>query len=223
MEDKEIIAIKALDYVTDNSVIGLGTGSTANFFIKHLANKIKNERLNIQVVASSTVSEIEAVRNKLNLIGIDTLETLDLYVDGADEITNDLNVLKGRGYDLVKEKILAQSANKFIIIADHSKRVNRIGENYPIPIEVLKSTWRLSKKILDKFGQGSLRKNATGDAYAISSAGNYIFDYSFDEMPLRDLHEKILTTPGVIETGIFYAITDCALIVDNGHIEVLSK
>ena len=223
MEDKEIIAIKALDYVTDNSVIGLGTGSTANFFIKHLANKIKNERLNIQVVASSTVSEIEATRNKLNLIGIDTLETLDLYVDGADEITNDLNVLKGRGYDLVKEKILAQSANKFIIIADHSKRVNRIGENYPIPIEVLKSTWRLSKKILDKFGQGSLRKNAAGDAYAISSAGNYIFDYSFDEIPLKDLHEKILTTPGVIETGIFYAITDCALIVDNGHIEVLSK
>jgi ribose 5-phosphate isomerase A len=223
MEDKEIIAIKALDYVSDNSVIGLGTGSTANFFIKHLANKIKNERLNIQVVASSTVSEIEATRNKLNLIGIDTLETLDLYVDGADEITNDLNVLKGRGYDLVKEKILAQSANKFIIIADHSKRVNRIGENYPIPIEVLKSTWRLSKKILDKFGQGSLRKNAAGDAYAISSAGNYIFDYSFDEVPLRDLHEKILTTPGVIETGIFYAITDCALIVDNGHIEVLSK
>ena len=223
MEDKEIIAIKALDYVTDNSVIGLGTGSTANFFIKHLANKIKNERLNIQVVASSTVSEIEAQRNKLNLIGIDTLETLDLYVDGADEITNDLNVLKGRGYDLVKEKILAQSANKFIIIADHSKRVNRIGENYPIPIEILKSTWRLSKKILDKFGQGSLRKNAAGDAYAISSAGNYIFDYSFDEMPLRDLHEKILSTPGVIETGIFYAITDCALIVDNGHIEILSK
>ena len=223
MEDKEIIAIKALDYVTDNSVIGLGTGSTANFFIKHLANKIKNERLNIQVVASSTVSEIEAQRNKLNLIGIDTLETLDLYVDGADEITNDLNVLKGRGYDLVKEKILAQSANKFIIIADHSKRVNRIGENYPIPIEVLKSTWRLSKKILDKFGQGSLRKNAAGDAYAISSAGNYIFDYSFDEMPLRDLHEKILSTPGVIETGIFYAITDCALVVNNGHIEILSK
>ncbi len=223
MEDKEIIAIKALDYVSDKSVIGLGTGSTANFFIKHLANKIKNERLNIQVVGSSTVSEIEAVRNKLNLIGIDTLETLDLYVDGADEITNDLNVLKGRGYDLVKEKILAQSANKFIIIADHSKRVNRIGENYPIPIEVLKSTWRLSKKILDKFGQGSLRKNAAGDAYAISSAGNYIFDYSFDDILLRDLHEKILTTPGIIETGIFYAITDCALIVDNGHIEMLSK
>lgn len=223
MEDKEIIAIKALDYVTDNSVIGLGTGSTANFFIKHLANKINNERLNIQVVASSTVSEIEAQRNKLNLIGIDTLETLDLYVDGADEITNDLNVLKGRGYDLVKEKILAQSANKFIIIADHSKRVNRIGENYPIPIEVLKSTWRLSKKILEKFGQGSLRKNAAGDAYAISSAGNYIFDYSFEDIPLRDLHEKILSTPGVIETGIFYAITDCALIVDNGHIEILSK
>ena len=223
MEDKEIIAIKALDYVTDNSVIGLGTGSTANFFIKHLAKKIKNEQLNIKVVASSTVSEIEAIRNKLNLIGIDTLETLDLYVDGADEITNNLNVLKGRGYDLVKEKMLAQSADKFIIIADQSKRVAGIGENYPIPIEVLKSTWRLSKKILDKYGKGSLRKNAAGDAYAISSAGNYIFDYSFDAIPLRELHEKILTTPGVIETGIFYEITYCALIVDNGQIEVLSK
>jgi len=222
MEDKEKIAIEALKYVENKTTIGLGTGSTANFFIKHLAAKIQNEELDIQVVASSTVSELEAHKYGLKLISMDLLNDIDLYVDGADEVTDDLNVLKGRGYDLVKEKLLAQSAKKFIVIADHSKHVSSIGEKYPIPIEVMKNSWRLTKKLLDRFGQGGLRKNSAGDAFSISSAGNYIFDYQFKEKDIKKLHEEILTTPGVVETGIFYKITDLALIIENGDIGVIS-
>ena len=222
MEDKEKIAIEALKYVENKTTIGLGTGSTANFFIKHLAAKIQNEKLDIQVVASSTVSELEAHKYGLKLISMDLLNDIDLYVDGADEVTDDLNVLKGRGYDLVKEKLLAQSAKKFIVIADHSKHVSSIGEKYHIPIEVMKNSWRLTKKLLDRIGQGGLRKNSAGDAFSISSAGNYIFDYQFKEKDIKKLHEEILTTQGVVETGIFYKITDLALIIENGDIGVIS-
>ena len=222
MEDKEKIAIEALKYVENKTTIGLGTGSTANFFIKHLAAKIQNEKLDIQVVASSTVSELEAHKYGLKLISMDLLNDIDLYVDGADEVTDDLNVLKGRGYDLIKEKLLAQSAKKFIVIADHSKHVSSIGEKYPIPIEVMKNSWRLTKKLLDRIGQGGLRKNSAGDAFYISSAGNYIFDYQFKEKDIKKLHGEILTTPGVVETGIFYKITDLALIIENGDIGVIS-
>lgn len=222
MEDKEKIAIEALKYVENNSIVGLGTGSTANFFIKHLALKTKKEKLNIHVVASSTVSELEANKHGLKLISIDLLEDIDLYVDGADEVTDDLNVLKGRGYDLVKEKLLAQSAKKFIVIADKSKHVSVIGEKYPIPIEVMKNSWRLTKKLLDRIGHGELRKNSAGDAFSISSAGNYILDYQFKEKDIKKLNEEILSTPGVIETGIFYKITNLALMITNGDIRIIS-
>lgn len=222
MEDKEKIAIKALDYVKNNTVIGLGTGSTANYFIKHLAHKIQTENLNIHVVASSTASEIQAKNNKLVLLGMDALEGLNLYVDGADEITNSLEILKGRGYDLVKEKILAQAADEFIVVADDSKKVDSIGDKYSIPIEVSMSTWRLSKKMLDQFGSGELRLNSKQDAYAISSAGNYILDYQFKDKDIKKTHDQILTTPGVIETGIFLNIASKALIIKDHEIEIIT-
>lgn len=222
MEDKEKIAIKALDYVKNNTVIGLGTGSTANYFIKHLAHKIQTENLNIHVVASSTASEIQAKNNKLVLLGMDALEGLNLYVDGADEITNSLEILKGRGYDLVKEKILAQAADEFIVVADDSKKVDSIGDKYSIPIEVSMATWRLSKKMLDQFGSGELRLNSKQDAYAISSAGNYILDYQFKDKDIKKTHDQILTTPGVIETGIFLNIASKALIIKDHEIEIIT-
>ena len=136
MNDKELVAHAALNYIEDNMTIGLGTGSTANYFIDGLANKIKSEDLTINVVASSTVSQERANQAGIKYISIDQVEKIDLYVDGADEITNDLVLLKGRGYDLIKEKLLASSCSKFIVIADKSKIVAKIGEKFPIPIEI---------------------------------------------------------------------------------------
>lgn len=221
MEDKEIAAIEALKYVENNQIIGLGTGSTANYFIKHLGEKVAHEKLNIKVVASSTISEIEANIKKLKLTSMDIVDSVDLYVDGADEITENLNILKGRGYDLVKEKLLASSAKKFIVISDASKLVQKIGDNFKIPIEVNKDYWKIAKKNLDKFGEGDLRANAKGDAFAISSAGNYIMDYSFEYKDLKEIQNEILSTAGVIECGVFYKLCTQAIISDNGKINSL--
>ena len=109
MNDKELVAHQALQYVSENMIVGLGTGSTANFFIDALAKRNKKEKLNVRVVSSSVVSMIKAKEAGLPLLSMDQIKEIDLYIDGADEITPDLTLLKGRGYDLVREKLLARA------------------------------------------------------------------------------------------------------------------
>jgi ribose 5-phosphate isomerase A len=219
MNDKELVAHEALKYIKNNSIVGLGTGSTANFFIDALALKIKKESLDIKVVASSTVSQIKAIECGLNYISLDQIETIDTYVDGADEVTKNLEVLKGRGYDLNREKLLAQASNQFIVIGDKSKIVNKIGEKFPIPIEITPIAWKITKNLIKKIAINCvLRPNTAGDAFAITSDGNYVLDCKFEYKNLKNLSEDIAKIPGVIECGIFQNIANIALIAENNQI-----
>ena len=219
MNDKELVAHEALKYIKNNSIVGLGTGSTANFFIDALALKIKKESLDIKVVASSTVSQIKAIECGLNYISLDQIETIDTYVDGADEVTKNLEVLKGRGYDLVREKLLAQASNQFIVIGDKSKIVTKIGEKFPIPIEITPIAWKITKNLIKKIAINCvLRPNTAGDAFAITSDGNYVLDCEFEYKNLKNLSEDIAKIPGVIECGIFQNIANIALIAENNQI-----
>ena len=156
MNDKQLVAIEAAKLATNGMLIGLGTGSTANYFIEALAERQTKEGLNIQTVASSTISAIKAQNCGLALVAISQINQLDLYVDGADEITPKLSLLKGRGQDLVMEKLLATAAKQFVVVADKSKLVSRIGEKFVIPIEVMPNAWQMVKQQLEKHG-------ATGD------------------------------------------------------------
>ena len=142
MNDKELVAFEAAKLAKNGMVIGLGTGSTANYFIEHLAKRQVEEGLSISTVASSTVSAIKANSYGLKVVSIGELKRIDLYVDGADEITPNLSLLKGRGQDLVMEKLLAKAADQFIVVADKSKLVSRIGEKFIIPIEVIPGAWQ---------------------------------------------------------------------------------
>ncbi len=111
MNDKELVAFEAAKLAKNGMLIGLGTGSTANYFIEHLAKRQAKEGLKITTVASSTISAIKAQACRLSLVSINQIKQIDLYVDGADEITPNLSLLKGRGQDLVMEKLLAQAAD----------------------------------------------------------------------------------------------------------------
>ena len=214
MNDKELVAQAALKFVKNNTIIGLGTGSTANYFIEGLAKKIKKENLDINVVASSTTSQIKAIEAGIAYISLDQIETIDLYVDGADEVT-DLDrgrlALKGRGYDLIREKLLAYTSDRFIIIGDQSKIVKNIGDNFPIPIEISPIAWRITKrlienKLLDSLVGCDLRKNTAGDGFAITSYGNLVLDCkikSIEDINLYEISDEISNTPGVFEHGIF--------------------
>ncbi len=219
MNEKEQVAKEAINYIKNGMIIGLGTGSTANLFIDFLSTKVKQESLNIKVVASSTVSQIRAINSGLSYISLDQIESIDLYIDGADEVTKELEVLKGRGYDLVREKLLAKTSKQFIVIGDKSKMVAKIGEKFPIPIEITPIAWKIAKKLITEISQKcDLRPNAAGDAYAITSYGNYVLDCEFKYDDLSKLASEISQIPGVIEHGIFLDMTHLALIADQGNI-----
>ena len=191
MNDKELVAFEAAKLAKNDMLIGLGTGSTANHFIEHLAKRQKEEGLKINTVASSTISAIKAQACGLNLFPINQVKLIDLYVDGADEITPNLSLLKGRGQDLVMEKLLAQAAHQFIVVADKSKLVNFIGEKFIIPIEIMPNAWRMVKHYLEQHGaEGDIRLNANQDNIAITASGNYVLDMRFQKrwMTMRSIH-----------------------------------
>jgi ribose 5-phosphate isomerase A len=223
MNDKELVARQALQYVSENMIVGLGTGSTANYFIDALAKRNKEENLKIRAVSSSVVSMIKAKEAGLPIIAMEQIKEIDLYIDGADEIAPDLTLLKGRGYDLVREKLLARSARKFIVIADESKLVKKIGDNFPIPSEVQPFAWELVKNILMKKGTGDIRINAAKDGYAITSCGNFVLDFNYPEKSTEELNALLSQTPGIVEHGIFYNIAHGALISSNGKVREIWK
>ena len=148
MNDKQLVALQAAKYVESGMLVGLGTGSTANYFIEELARLMHDKGLQVTTIASSTISAQKAQSLKLPIVALEHISSIDLYVDGADEITSDKTLLKGRGSDLVKEKLLAKAASQFIVVADASKLVSYIGQNFAIPIEVMPFAWQLAKKVL---------------------------------------------------------------------------
>ena len=221
MNDKQLVAIHAAQYVKNGMLVGLGTGSTANYFIEELARRQAEENLKVTTIASSNISMIKAQALGLNVIALTQVAEIDLYVDGADEITPDMTLLKGRGYDLVLEKLLAKAAKQFLVVADKSKLVSRIGTNYAIPIEVMPMAWKAAKRSLEAAGGvGNLRQNVAKDGLSISSYGSLVLDMVFHQSISEEhLNHLINNTPGVIEHGIFRGLATGVLIADNGKIE----
>jgi len=221
MNDKQRIAVHAATHVQDDMLVGLGTGSTANFFIEESARRQTEENLKVTTISSSNISMMKAQDLGLTVIALQQVSAIDLYVDGADEITPNLTLLKGRGYDLVMEKLLAKAVTQFFVVADKSKLVDRIGSNFAIPIEVMPFAWQAVKKSIEKAGgQGGLRPNVAKDGLSVSSYGSLVLDMTFDEkISEGDLNQLLNNTPGVIEHGIFHQLTSAVFIADNGNIE----
>lgn len=221
MNDKQLVALQAAKYVKNGMLVGLGTGSTANYFIDELARRQREEGLKITTVASSTISAQKAQSLQLPIVALEHINSIDLYVDGADEIDPAMTLLKGRGSDLVKEKLLAKAAKQFIAVADESKLVKRIGQNFVIPIEVIPFAWQMTKKSLEAIGgEGDLRPNAAKDGFWVTSHGSYVLDMKFDpSIDTPTLNQLLSNTPGVVEHGIFYDLTDAVFIAANGIID----
>jgi ribose 5-phosphate isomerase A len=221
MNDKELVAIHAAQLVKDGMCVGLGTGSTANYFIEALAKRHHEQGLQITVVASSIVSAIKAQQLDLPLVAIEHLKQLDLYVDGADEVDPDLTLLKGRGADLVREKLLVQACDQFFVLVDSSKFVSRIGERFAIPIEVMPFAWQLVKQKLESMGAtGGLRETTSGDGLVVTSHGSLVLDMTFDsQLDSKTLNELLNNMAGIVEHGIFYRLSSAVFCVVNGQVQ----
>jgi ribose 5-phosphate isomerase A len=170
-------------------------------------------------VASSVVSTIKAQQLGLPLRGMEHIAELDLYVDGADEVAPDLTLLKGRGSDLVREKLLAKAGKAFWVLIDQSKRVRHIGQNFPIPIEVMPFAWQMVQRSLAAIGgEAKLRNN--GDGLFVTSYGSLVLDTIFD--PATDgptLDTQLNAIPGIVEHGIFAGLTSATFCGHDSAVE----
>lgn len=221
MNDKELVAQQAVNHVKDGMLVGLGTGSTANYFIERLARRSKEEGLRVTTVASSVVSAIRAQELGLPMVALEHVVRLDLYVDGADEVSPDMTLLKGRGADLVREKLLARASDAFLVLVDETKLVDRIGERFAIPIEVMPFAWQLVTRSLEAIGgQGELRQTANKDGLAVTAYGSLVLDTVFDTgLDSKTLDAALNGTPGVVEHGIFRGLASAVFIGVDGQVQ----
>lgn len=222
MDDKQLVGIRAASYVESGMVVGLGTGSTANHFLHELGRRVREERLDVRVVSSSFPTAFLAAELGLPLVGIDQLAggRIDLYADGADEVTPGRDLLKGRGFDLVKEKILAQASARFVVFVDSSKLVDRLGTRFPIPVEVLPFAVRTVQRHLEGLGgRAAVRLTPQKDAVVITAQGNLVLDTVFDpSVDVVSLAGPLRGIAGVAEHGIFpgKGLVSAVLVAEGG-------
>ena len=214
-ELKKEVAKKALEFIEDDMVVGLGTGSTTAHFIRYLGKLIMEEELeDVYGVPTSYQSRLLAVENGIPVVGLDEVDAIDIAVDGADEVDPHLNLIKGRGAALTMEKIIEYRAGTFLVLVDESKLVGRLGERMPVPLEVIPAAWRAIAEEVEVFNaEAELRMASKKDGPVITDNGNFILDVRFHHIddPL-DLEIELNNIPGVVENGIFADIADIVLV-----------
>jgi ribose 5-phosphate isomerase A len=221
---KQAAAEAALAYVQDGMYLGLGSGSTAEFFIHKLGRVHQEKHLDIHCLATSKKSEQLAQSYGLPLLSEETTSYLDLVVDGADQIDREKNLIKGLGGALFREKIVATMGKKVVIIADETKKVAFLGKNV-LPLEISPFGAAATISSLEKMGfSGKIRCDSEGKNYK-TDQNNYIYDlalpyFCHDPQKMDHLLKQI---PGLIETGFFLDVADLILIgKQNGQVEIIT-
>jgi ribose 5-phosphate isomerase A len=206
-EMKKQAAEKAVQYVEDGMIIGLGTGSTVEFAIKKIGELVEGG-LKIKGIPTSLKTKRLATELKIPLIELDEHTEIDVTIDGADEVDSNLNLIKGGGGALTREKIIAYHSKKVIIIVDETKIVKGLGCDSFLPVEITKFGWPATKKALEGLGcTGELRKIM--DEAFITDNQNYIIDCDFGKITDPETLEKeINNIPGVLENGLFIGLAD---------------
>ena len=222
-ELKRAAALRAIEEVEDGMVVGLGTGSTASFVVEGLGARVAG---GLRVVGIPTSERTAAQARRLG-IPIATFvehQRLDLTIDGADEVQlGTLDLIKGLGGALLREKIVAAASNRLIIVVDQEKLVEQLGEHTPLPVEVTQFGWQATAVALAKLGCIPERRYAVGEQPYVTDGGNYILDCRFG--PLTDpaaIEESIAMTVGVVESGLFVGRSSMVVVASMTGIEVLT-
>ncbi len=227
MDHKERVGLEAAKQVQEGMVVGLGTGSTATYFIRELGRRVRDEKLSIRGVASSFACSLLARAEGVPLIPSDQTDRIDLYVDGADEVDPGKGLIKGRGAAMVGEKLLAEACDRFLVIIDEGKLVTRLGAKFPVPVEIMPAALTLVQRgIAALGGKPILRLAPSGkDGPVVSDNGNLILDLTFAGLPDWDALDAALNgLPGVVGHGLFlrYATKSTVLVGSAGGVRVLA-
>lgn len=225
---KEKAARAALDLVRDGMRLGLGSGSTSARFVDALGERV-GAGLKVLCVPTSETTRAQAERLGIPLTTLDETPQLDLTVDGADEIDDDLRMIKGGGGALLREKIVATASARMVVIADESKLVAKLGK-YPLPVEVVRfgflATIRLIEALAGEAGcHGEIKLRAgQGDAPFVTDQGNLIVDCDFGSIPEPEvLAFALKRVPGVVEHGLFLGLADLAIVAEHGGVKALRR
>lgn len=219
---KRMAGEKAIEFVEDGMILGLGSGTTVEYFLKKLAQRV-SEGLDVKCIPSSNHTRKIAKDCDIPLTTFEEHQEIDLTVDGADEVDSNLNVIKGGGGALTREKIVAYHSKKVIIIIDESKIVKALGIDYPVPVEVVKFGWTATKKILEQFGCTVEFRKIMDETY-ITDNGNYILDCDFGKIDNPEqLEQELNVIPGVVENGLFINLVDEVIVGSKQGIMSLEK
>jgi ribose 5-phosphate isomerase A len=224
-EAKKRVALEAVKHVQDNSIVGLGSGSTAAYVIQQIGEKIRLEGLRILGVPTSHQAMMLAVHCGVPLTTLNEHPQLDLAIDGADQIDRDLNLIKGGGGALTREKIVASAAKRFVIVADDTKLVERLGTSHTVPIEVLPFALpTVMVKLRELKGKPVLREGGGKVGPLMTDNGNFVVDVDFgpvDDVKELDLRLKLIS--GVIEAGLFVGMADVVYLGKPDGVEKLVR
>ena len=223
MKAKQRAGFKAVEYIEDGMTVGLGTGSTAYWLVERLGERVR-EGLRVRGVPTSRRTEEQALALGIPLVTFTEVQQLDIAIDGADEIGPGLALIKGGGGALLREKLVAAAALRFIVIADAGKKVETLGQ-FPLPVEVVPFAWEVTARRVAEVVrvEPALRLTDGGDAY-VTDNGNYILDCCCGKIrnPAkmeRDLKQLV----GVVECGLFVGMAETAIVATDDDVEVIER
>lgn len=221
-EAKKRAAEFAVTFVQDGQVVGLGTGSTAKYAIEAVARMVR-DGLRLKAVPTSMATALMAQKLGITLVELNDVATVDLTIDGADEIDPGFNMIKGGGGALTREKLVAIASKRKIILGDESKLVDVLGQSRPLPVEVLPFSWAMASRGLAELGCSPELRLADGKNF-LTDNGNYILDCTFPAIRQPEkLERSIKLLPGIVESGLFVGLADTVVIGYEDRAEVRER
>ena len=225
---KRAAAARALEFVRAGMCLGLGSGSTARYFVELLGERVR-AGLDVTAVPTSEATRSDAERCGIVITTLDEAPQLDLTVDGADEIAHDLNLIKGGGGALLREKIVASASARMIVIADESKWVSALG-HFPLPIEVVPFGLAATRRAIEAAvasagcpGPALLRRSKDGHAF-VTDSGHWILDAALERIPdPSSLADRLDEIAGVVEHGLFIGLAHAVVIAGPGGVRVIER
>jgi ribose 5-phosphate isomerase A len=217
---KQAAARKAVEYIRNGMIVGLGTGSTARHLLKELGEKV---RLGLKIRGVPTSKDTRDLARQCGIALIDTVDSwnIDIALDGADQVDPALNLIKGGGGALLKEKIVAAAARRLVIMVDYTKRVPVLGDPCPLPVEVVPFGWGSTAKQIEELGLKPVLRKRDADPY-VTEAGHYILDVHVPAVSdPAALERQLKGIPGVVETGLFVGRTSVLIVGTPQGVEVV--
>jgi len=222
---KKTAALEAIKHVQEGFVVGLGSGTTAAYAVQEIGERVRQKDLHVLGVPTSHQALKLAVSCGIPLTTLDEHPQLDLTIDGADQIDRGLNLIKGMGGALMREKIVASAAKQFVVVADETKLAEKLGTNHPIPLEVMPFALpTVIVKVQELDGKPVLREGEGKVGPVVTDNGNFIVDVEFGPVDaVDDLDVKLKLVPGVLETGLFVGMADFVYVGGRSGVQKLVR